>query len=100
MNNIEKLTANEIRRYFGTHKVHYDISSFGKLVTVELTYQDFHPIPEVREWLNNHIPYLWSLHVERTYSRKIEKRAEREIVTRDPNIQFRIEELLFSKDFC
>lgn len=98
MTTIEKLTANEIKRYFGAHVVRYDISSFGKLVIVDLTYQDFHPIPEVRDWMNKHIPFLWNLNVERTYSKKVEKKAVREIVQEDPDILIRVEELLFAQD--
>lgn len=98
MNTIERLTENEMKKYFGTHHVHYHISSFGKLIVIDLTYQDFHPIPVVREWLNEHIPFLWNLNVERTYSKKVSRKAVSKIVQNDPDILIRVEELLFSKD--
>lgn len=99
MTTLEKLTSNAIRNYFGCNHVHFHVSTFGKLVIIDLTYQDFKPIPEVREWLNRHIPFLWNMNVERTYSKKVVRSTLNDMLNNDLDMQKRMEESLFVKDF-
>lgn len=86
-----------VRCYFGDSIRRFEADAFGNLVSLDITYEDFHPLTEVRGWLNTHIPFLWSLTVERTYSDATIS-SIKHVDLDDEDELIHIEELLFSQD--
>ncbi len=101
MNDTETLKAatERVRLYFGSSLRRLEADTLGNMVMLDITYEDFHTLKRVRSWLNENIPSLLQLSVERTYSD-----AAIESVscgnTDDPDELVMVEELLFSKELA
>lgn len=87
-----------INQFFGSALESCDITSHERLLEVDITYRDFKPLTDVRLWLNLHIPYLWSLHVDRVYSDIVTNAAMQCLYEQDNDVRERVEELLFTED--
>lgn len=95
----EESIMSSVRKFFGRSLVSADVDLMGRLANINIVYRDFVPMREVYAWAADSIPYLWSISVERTYSRKAYASVPRNPGLTGEEWQIFCEEWLLDKSF-
>lgn len=86
-----------IETYIGSDLKNLEIAVLGDLLNITLSYTDNLPMYDVRHWINENIPNLWHIEIERLYSEDTIKKALLELYDEDDDIVLRVESYLLRK---